>query len=451
MEPRPPVNIIVTNVCPNKCKYCFAPVPIAHDKSNRSSFMSLDDFLFILSFLKRSKLTNVRLLGGEPLIHPQIKQFLEEIQKEDDFELVNIFTGGIFPHKVIQYLKENRTSIIVNCNHPKDYNLSQYKCLLSNLEMMVDRGLRVVIGYNIYEEDFDYYPIIELCNDFAIDTLRICIAKPNIAKSAEVLGWQERKKIGGRVYSLVMECIDRAIKVIFDCVLTPCTFTDEQWGSITKVFPHVTNSYGVCTPVLDIDADLQVSRCFALDHSPTVSLRNFDNSEELFQFFCNETDAYKWHAVEGECKNCKYFTFRVCQGDCLSFVYSKIVALKESRNKSIDVFKEAYCHLRLQNINFAITKFEEGLELYKGDSTVICDYVFALLKSSQFDKAERVLNYYDRILSVDKFGAYFMLKGLFAEAVKDEKNAIRFYRKAVRKVDTNKKTELLERVKGLEK
>lgn len=442
---------MITNVCPNKCKYCFAPVAKLHNTSEKSIFMSLTDFLYVLNFLKRSNLKNVRLLGGEPLIHPEFKQFLEKVKKDEDFELTTIFTSGIFSPKLIDCLENEKITVIVNCNHPKDYNPLHYKRLISNLETMADRGIRVVIGYNIYEQDFDYYPIMELCIDLAVDTLRICIANPNITKTVEVLDREQREKIGDRIYSLIMECANETINVIFDCVLTPCIFTDEQWGRITKLYPQVANSYAVCNPVMDVDPNLQVSRCFSLGHSQTANLNQFNNSGELWQFFCEQIDCYKWYAVEDKCKNCKYFALGVCQGGCLGFIYPKIVALKEKQYESKDMFNKAYCYLRSQNLNSAINKFEEGLELYSYDSTIICDYIFTLLKDSQFSRAQSALNYYDKVLSVDSSGVYFMIKGLLAEASKDQKNAIRFYRKALKKVDKNKKKQLLERLEMLRK
>lgn len=449
MEQSPSMNIMITNVCPNKCKYCFAPV--ANKYTEKPIFMSLTDFLSVLNFFKKSNLNNVRLLGGEPLIHPDFKQFIEEVLKEESFEFISVFTSGIFSPELIECLENDRIIVIVNCNHPKDYSPLHYKTLIANLESMVDRGIRVVIGYNIYEQDFDYYPIIELCDDLAVDTLRICIANPNIAKTVEVLDREQREKIGDKIYSLIIECANRNINVIVDCVLTPCIFTDEQWGKITKLYPQIANSYAVCTPVMDVDSNLYVSRCFSLGNNQTVNLNKFNNSKELWDFFSEQIDYYKWYAAEDKCKNCEYYTLGVCQGGCLGFTYPKITTLKEKQCESKNLFTEAYYYLRSHNYNSAIDKFEEGLMTYNYDSTILCDYIFALLKDSQFSKAQSTLNYYDKILNGDNFGSYFMIKGLLAEAIKDKKSAIRFYRKALKKIDKDKKKQIFERLEVLRK
>lgn len=456
----PSVNIMITNVCPNNCKYCFAPVVNNESINNRfnkdgsnspTSFMSLDDFQHTLNFLKKSKLKNVRLLGGEPLIHPNIKLFIEEINKDEYFETITIFTGGIFAPELIKHLENDNIILVINCNHPKDYNPSQYKHLLSNIETMTDLGIKITIGYNIYEQNFDYIPIVNLCNDFGIDTLRICIANPNIIRFTEILSQSQRKKIGNNIYSMVMKCADNAIHLIFDCVLMPCIFTDEQWGKISKIYPRAMGNYATCTPAIDINPNLQATRCFSLGDAYTANLKQFNDSTELWQFFYEQIDFYKWYAAEDECKDCRYLNLGVCQGGCLGFTYSKIVALKESENKSKDIFGDAYNYIKLKDFNSAIIEFEKGLQIYKYNGAVICDYIFTLLKSHQFNRAESVLKDYDKILSIDKSGTYIMIKGLIAETRKDYKGAIVFYKQALRNIDKSKKRELLKRIENIKK
>lgn len=402
----PNVNIMITNVCLNRCEYCFAPVVTPYDRTGRARHMSIDDFIYVLGFLKRSKVNNVRLLGGEPLIHPHLGRILDEIDKAKDFELVTIFTSGLFRPRVISHLQKRNITVIVNSNHPKDYESAQYKLFLSNLELMADRGIRLVVGYNIYEQDFDWQPIIELCCNYGVDALRLCIANPSASKTVRVLNLQQQRKIGAKIHGLVVECARRGINVSFDCVLPLCVFSDKQWGSISKLYPNITID-SVCSPVIDVDPNLRVFRCFAVN-DPVVSLRQFDNSQQLCRFFQEQIDSYRWHTAIDECKNCKYFVARVCQGGCLSFAYLRIAALRDRHNNSKAIFDEAYGYLRSQHLDSAISKFEQGLRLYNGDSAVICDYIFTLLKNSQLDEAQSILNCYERILSIDKLGPCFM-------------------------------------------
>ncbi|GAF90989.1 unnamed protein product, partial [marine sediment metagenome] len=136
----PSVNVILTYVCPNKCRYCFAPNYISSQKNIR--FMSLHNFRLITNFLKKSNLTNIRLLGGEPLIHPNIDQILDEIEQDDFFEIISIFTSGVFPSSLVERLNNEKIILVINLNHQKDYSRDNYNRFMKNIEKMSNKGIR---------------------------------------------------------------------------------------------------------------------------------------------------------------------------------------------------------------------------------------------------------------------------------------------------------------------
>ena len=61
-------NVLLTNYCNRRCKYCFAQEKITFedggkvDESRR--FLSLEDLETIIAFFKRSACSQVGLLGG---------------------------------------------------------------------------------------------------------------------------------------------------------------------------------------------------------------------------------------------------------------------------------------------------------------------------------------------------------------------------------------------------
>ena len=450
MGGNPSINIILTDVCPNRCRYCFATGRSSTEESQQDPFMSRERFLLVLDFLRKSNSKEIRLLGGEPLIHPYIEEFLEKVKEEQFFEHVVIFTGGIFPRKVIRCLVEDRTSLVVNCNHPKDYDGPQYLQLLSNLGEMASHGVRITIGYNIYEEYFDFYPVLELCSTFAVDRLRICVANPNPFRSTELLDWEKRKEVGHRIYELIMACVDRHFDVVLDCLVAPCAFSDSEWGEITKYLPSFARGYGVCGPALDVDQNLYVFRCFAYGNGPTVKLLDFNSTQDLYNYFCEEYDQYKWYVGDKQCQSCKYFDLGVCQGDCLAFRYEAIETLRGKHKLSKSILADAYMQLHACNLDAAVAKFEEALELYGHDGNVVSDYVFTLLKMSQRNKALSALDRYLPEQGPIESSPVLMIRGLLAEMQGDKKKALVFYRRALRSVNKEKKEELCARIRNLE-
>ena len=450
MGGNPSINLILTDVCTNGCRYCFASGRPSAGESNQDSFMNRENFLLTLEFLKKSCSKEIRFLGGEPLIHPHIQEFLERVRNEDFFEHITIFTGGIFPRGVIKLLAEDRTSIVANCNHPKDYEKPQFAQLLSNLGEMASEGVRLTIGYNIYEEHFEFSPILELCRDLGVDKLRLCIANPNPFIQTEVLDWKKRKEIGHRIYELLMACVDRHYEVVLDCVVTPCVFTDSEWGEITKFLPGLANGYGVCGPALDVDKNLYVSRCFAYGNAPSVKMLDFESTRDIYKYFSEEYDQYKWYVHDKECQGCRYLTIGVCQGDCLGFHYKEMETLREKHQLSKTVLGEAYSHLHAGHLEAAVARFEEALRVYSHDGDAVGDYAFTLMKLSETDKALTALDNYLLDGHPIESGTILMTYGLLAELQQDKTKAIRFYRRALRRVNKEKMEAVRTRIRNLE-
>ncbi len=443
----PSVNIMLTNVCTNRCKYCFAPV--ARDSSAvKASYISVDDLRSVLAFLKRSRVRSVRLLGGEPLLHPDLGLILAEIASDDAFDHVSIFTGGVFEPDKIECLANDKISLVVNTNLPKDYASKSYRQLISNLETMADTGVKFALGFNIYEEDGHWSPLVTLGAELGVDTLRICIACPTVAGDTLFLGLEQQRKLGPHLYSLIAQCAEKQIDVLFDCVVPPCIFTDAQWGSICRMFPKIEHGASVCSPCLDIDPDLRVYRCFAI-REPSVALDAFDNTAELNDFFCNQVDAFKWYATRTECSDCTHRLARICQGGCIAFYWPQITALREGLNRTRAIFDRAYASLRSKEYDSAVKSFELGLESSAIDVNIISDYIYALLKCAHIDKAEEALKSYQRVLQVDGSGASFLLRGLICEARQEYRLAKAHYRRALRQIDHKKRAELLIRLAAL--
>ena len=86
-RPRAPllVTVNVTGFCNLQCSYCyFQPRGMLH--------MPLDDFRKTLTALRRNEIFLLTLSGGEPFLHPQINEILQEAH--DTFEHVSILSNG---------------------------------------------------------------------------------------------------------------------------------------------------------------------------------------------------------------------------------------------------------------------------------------------------------------------------------------------------------------------
>ncbi len=65
-----------------RCRHCWI-APKYQTEGNSYPALDLDLFKAIIEQAKPLGLTGVKLTGGEPLLHPQIKEILEHIRAEN--------------------------------------------------------------------------------------------------------------------------------------------------------------------------------------------------------------------------------------------------------------------------------------------------------------------------------------------------------------------------------
>ena len=79
-------NIAVTNFCNLSCPYCFANEFIAESDKQ---YLTQEQLITILNFLTTSSrsLGKIGIIGGEPTLHPNIKNLIESVCKCTIFTL----------------------------------------------------------------------------------------------------------------------------------------------------------------------------------------------------------------------------------------------------------------------------------------------------------------------------------------------------------------------------
>jgi radical SAM protein with 4Fe4S-binding SPASM domain len=94
------VDVFVTSRCNLRCVHCFSS---REGKGNRD--LSIQELESIFSQLERMGVMEVRLTGGEPLLHPEVQALLAIIQKKR-FRKVLITNGTVLDEENVRRLKE---------------------------------------------------------------------------------------------------------------------------------------------------------------------------------------------------------------------------------------------------------------------------------------------------------------------------------------------------------
>ena len=71
-------NILLTQKCNQKCPYCFASYNEGND------YISKENFVKAIKFLKKTPGEKIGLLGGEPLLHPEFAELCNILNEDRD-------------------------------------------------------------------------------------------------------------------------------------------------------------------------------------------------------------------------------------------------------------------------------------------------------------------------------------------------------------------------------
>ena len=90
--------IVLTHICNRECPFC---IDVYRNKSKK--FLTLSKIKNIHKTLQENKIKRVTLVGGEPLLNPEIKEICLFLSKKYD---IVITTNFDFPEKILEIDKE---------------------------------------------------------------------------------------------------------------------------------------------------------------------------------------------------------------------------------------------------------------------------------------------------------------------------------------------------------
>jgi len=310
-------NISITNRCNKKCSYCFA-IDSQNQKSQYKD-MKWQTFNDSISYLKRSGISQVRLLGGEPTLHKDFIRMVEQ-SLNNGFEVL-IFSNGLMPEAVAKFLvamSHKQYRILLNTIHPNENFLSGEN---KQKEIMMALGRKVMLGINIFSRNQDLNFLLQLIKCYKLyPKIRIGIAHPVLSGRNKNLLPKFYSIIGQKVVELYKESKKNGIKIMLDCGFVPCMFPEDN-----SDIRHLLKCSGSqCNPNIDILPDGKLISCYPLNNMVQFELTPKITHSKLVSLFNNERSVYKDIGIFPYCSLCDLFT-KSCHGGCLA---QKIKRLK---------------------------------------------------------------------------------------------------------------------------
>jgi hypothetical protein len=311
-------NLIVSQVCNMACSYCFAQESMRAWRTDRSQrYISLEAFEERLDFLERSGIREIRLLGGEPTLHPEFPALLQQAQKRG--RRILVFSHGWLNEKTftaIESLPETAIMIMVNMNaQPKPGTGAKYSQV--RRERILQRlGTRATLGFNIHSPACDLLPLIELIErTHTRRVIRLGLAQPSWNGNNVYLHPKQYPLVGEKIARFGQKAREAGIKLEFDCGFVPCMFSEADRPLLQQSHPDLGWH---CNPIPDIDIEGQAFHCFPLSRKIHTTFGDSENADGIRNRLIEQAKPYRPAGIYRECSSCALKSKGECPGGCLS-------------------------------------------------------------------------------------------------------------------------------------
>jgi hypothetical protein len=226
-------NLTVSAVCNQHCSYCFTRDHLNGSRVSRN-FLDVADFDARLNFLDRSSIDQVRLLGGEPTLHPQFPELVERARARS--KKILVFTNGLMPEEALARLEElspTECTVLVNVNEPVEAGEATYERQRAAIHRL---GKRALLGFNIYRTDFQPDFLLSLISEAGCrPVIRLGLAHPCLSGDNQYIHPNQYVAIGQKIVSFARLAAGTGVIVEFDCGFVRCMFSDEDLNSTLSI------------------------------------------------------------------------------------------------------------------------------------------------------------------------------------------------------------------------
>jgi radical SAM protein with 4Fe4S-binding SPASM domain len=306
-------NLTVSAVCNQHCPYCFTSDHLGDSRVSRS-FLEVRDFDARLDFLDRSGIDQVRLLGGEPTLHPEFPRLIKHAQARD--KKIVVFTNGLMPEEPLACLEElsaKECNVLVNVNEPAEAGEETIKRQRTTIRRL---GERALLGFNIYRTDFQPDFLLSLVAETGCrPAVRLGLAHPCLSGDNRYVHPNQYVAIGRKIVRFARVAARAGVTVEFDCGFVRCMFSDEDLKTLEALGADVGWR---CNPILDVGIDGRVVHCYPLSRLGSLPLTPETDAPALRKAFESITRPYRQAGVFQECSTCPFKQSGVCQGGCLA-------------------------------------------------------------------------------------------------------------------------------------
>lgn len=255
--------IELTSKCNLRCLHCYNEFGVLKD------LFSMKEYKNVLDSLPEGKETAVTLSGGEPLLHPQIWEFISELDKKAFGKKLMITNATLITPEIANRIKEHDISIQVSLNgscaetHDKLCGKGNFERTMKGMEHLINAGLEkrilircMVSAFNVN----DVKIMIEMLIDKGIEHIDLATltllgrGKKNLDKM--YLLPKEKKEFIRKISS------DPDIQQYKDSGIN-LSFPDEFTGICPLIMDNIDGDKIPLTPRIDCSGNVYMCQLFS--------------------------------------------------------------------------------------------------------------------------------------------------------------------------------------------
>jgi hypothetical protein len=350
-------NLTISAVCNQNCAYCFT---VDHFQDRRQAgdgaspraeeqFLPIGAFQERLDFLKRSGIKEVRLLGGEPTLHPQFVE-LVECARAAGMGVV-VFTNGLMPAQALECLEAlspEQCTVMVNVNEPdagkgagsrirREQGRPEQCTVMVNVnepdamksagsrirreqgwrrDTMRRLGGRALPGFNIYRPDFQIDFLLDLIAETGCKrVIRLGLAQPCLSGDNQYIHPNQYRAVAVKIVRFASAAAEGGVTLDFDCGFVRCMFSDDDLNALQAAGASVAWR---CNPILDVGIEGTVIHCYPLSRLARLPLASERDATAFRRAFEERSRLYRQAGVFKECSTCPFMAKGECSGGCLA-------------------------------------------------------------------------------------------------------------------------------------
>lgn len=314
-------NICVTGVCNRACSYCFAGMNVS-GSARAVSYMTWETYLQALDYAQRSKADHVRILGGEPTLHPEFNAMVAEALARN--LTVRVFSNGLMPERAVEFLQTvppGKAIVLLNVNLLPGSGLPDIDGQQRVLERL---GPAITVGLNIaHPSQSRPYALLDLIRKFKLmPTIRVGIAHPRLGGTNQSLHPRYYAAVGRNLAFFMTRARGEGISVGLDCGFVPCMFPEDA----REILKDQRFGASPCVPVLDILPTGGVIACYPLEALGQVPLSADADAASLRNMFEGKLSQMRQSTLFPDCVECPEYLAHACHGGCLAASLRRLCA-----------------------------------------------------------------------------------------------------------------------------